>query len=77
MNKYKQELAKAAAEVEKAKKEKSSASKQVNSIEREMRLREGYISEVEEERRGVEHEMAVAQWVPLSMEFSRQEYWSG
>lgn len=60
MNKYKQELAKAAAEVEKAKKEKSSASKQVNSIEREMRLREGYISEVEEERRGVEQEMAVA-----------------
>lgn len=60
MNKYKQELAKAKAEVERAKKEKSSASKQVNSIEREMRLREDYISEVEQERRGVEQEMAKA-----------------
>ena len=51
---YKQELAKATEEVERVKKEKNSAQEQVSAIEREMRLRSGYIKEVESERSALE-----------------------
>ena len=54
---YKRELAKAKEEVERVKKDKSSAKKQVTAIEAEMRMRNGYIQEVEDERKGVERDI--------------------
>lgn len=54
---YKRELAKAKEEVERVKKDKSSAKKQVTVIEAEMRMRNGYIKEVEDERKSVERDI--------------------
>ena len=53
LEQYKKELNQTKAEVERLKNEKKSASKEVAALDREMRLRNGYISEVNEERNSV------------------------
>jgi septal ring factor EnvC (AmiA/AmiB activator) len=54
MEQYKRELNKTKAEVENLQREKKSASKEVAALDREMRLRNNYIGEVNEERSVVE-----------------------
>lgn len=54
LEQYKKELDKAKREVDNLKREKNSASKQVAALDRELRMRNDYISEVEEERDAVE-----------------------
>ena len=54
---YKKELAKAKKEVERVKKDKKNAKEQVTAIEQEMRMRSGFIEEVESERRSVERDV--------------------
>lgn len=57
LDQYKRELDRVKGEVETLKREKSSASQQVAALDREMRMRNDYISEIEAERRGVEAEI--------------------
>lgn len=59
MEQYKKELNKTKAEVENLKREKKSASKEVAALDREMRLRNNYISEVEQESRAIETTIGV------------------
>jgi septal ring factor EnvC (AmiA/AmiB activator) len=54
LEQYKRELDRVKGEVEDLKREKSSASRQVAALDREMKMRNDYISEIEAERRGVE-----------------------
>jgi septal ring factor EnvC (AmiA/AmiB activator) len=57
LEKYKRELANAKAVVDNLKMEKSSASRQVAALDREMKMRNEYIAEVEAERADVERDI--------------------